>query len=276
MVEAAPNDRPVRGLTLALWIVATAFVAAYTVGVVANRHVVRSGVIVEAFESYPFSVGAAAIGALAARKRPANPVGWMLLLFALVLSTNLAVEQYAIHGLLGARPHWPGARLAAWIQQWGTFLFFPYPMTLMFLLFPDGRLASRRFLPVVWFIAAFCALSVVSAMLVQGPVLTGCCNQRLLVRNPLGVPGFGLLQGIGFVGVLVALPFAAGALVRKARMGGDEVRHQVRWLAYVIGLAAVAFAAAVVAGLVAGFGQAATSGPTNALFGTAIFIIALG
>jgi hypothetical protein len=230
MTEAVPKNRLGGRLSLALWFVATALIAVYTVGVIFNHSIERSGWIVEALESYPFALGAAAIGALVARRRPANPVGWMLLLFALVLSASVGAEQYAVRGLLVASPHWPGAGVAAWFQQWATFLFFPYPLAFMFLLFPDGRIPSRRFRPVVWFMAAFWVLSILSAMLLQGPVLSGCCSHRLLPQSPVSIPGAGAVQAIGFLGVIVALPFAVAGLVMKGRAGGEEVRHRsVGW-----------------------------------------------
>ncbi len=84
----------------------------------------------------------AVVGVVVARRQPRNPIGWILLTFILMLVLSTDAGDYAVlgyrlshHGLLLA----PAAvvLLPLWVP---AIILFP----LIILLFPDGRLASRR------------------------------------------------------------------------------------------------------------------------------------
>src|SRR3712207_1076822 len=60
----------------------------------------------------------ATVGAIVASRRPKNPVGWLVCLFGVVVSTSSFASQYAIYALLarlapGGRGAGLGRRLAA-------------------------------------------------------------------------------------------------------------------------------------------------------------------
>jgi signal transduction histidine kinase len=84
------------------------------------------------------------------------------------------------------------------------------------------------------------------------------------------------VQAASFVGVVFAFPAAVVGLVRKARRSGDEVRHQVRWLAYAITLATLLFGVALALGLSSASVNSAPSASSDALFGVAIAVLGLG
>ena len=90
----------------------------------------------------PIVVVYAAVGFLVARRQPRNPIGWLLIIFIVVFLLSDVVGAYAAlyyrfghHGL-------PLASVAVLLQpSWApALLLFP----VVILLFPDGRLASRR------------------------------------------------------------------------------------------------------------------------------------
>ena len=82
------------------------------------------------------------VGALVARRRPQNPVGWLFLAFSGVAAVAFTGMRYWASGPAGAGSR-PGSALAAslavhlWHPGFSLFI-------LSFLLFPDGRLLSAR------------------------------------------------------------------------------------------------------------------------------------
>jgi hypothetical protein len=98
------------------------------------------------------------------------------------------------------------------------------------LLFPTGRLPSRRWRPVLWIVALGLALYVTSVMLKPGPAGDG------LPDNPLGVTAAD--QVLGPIAAASGLLFAvflilvlASLVLRFRRAQGDE-RQQLKWLVY--------------------------------------------
>ena len=83
----------------------------------------------------------AAVGVVVARRQPRNPIGWILLVFILLLVASTDFGDYAVLAYRHGR-HLPLAPVAVVLQPlWvPAILLFP----LVILLFPDGRLASRR------------------------------------------------------------------------------------------------------------------------------------
>jgi hypothetical protein len=80
---------------------------------------------------------------------PRNAIGWLLGLIGLSLAFTMLTEQYALRGLAVAPGSLPAARLAGWLS--GVMFVFTFaPMFFVVLLFPDGRLPSRRWRPVLW------------------------------------------------------------------------------------------------------------------------------
>jgi len=104
------------------------------------------------------------------------------------------------------------------------------------LLFPTGRLPSRRWRWLGWLTMAFVFVGVISGAFTSGPV-----DGLGPLRNPLGIEGF----TNGYKAILYPMaPFlyAASALsvfVRLRRATGVE-RQQIKWFAYTAGLFAIA------------------------------------
>src|SRR5690242_3552451 len=89
------------------------------------------------------------IGRLIASRVPANAIGWLLGMIGLMLAVSLFTEQYALRGLAGAPGSLPAVRqigaLSGGLAQFSLIL-----LVILVLLFPDGRLPSRRWRPVLW------------------------------------------------------------------------------------------------------------------------------
>ena len=170
-------------------------------------------------------VGAfATVGALVSSRRPQTPIGWLLSVAGLCYAIGTA--GLLINKLPG------GARWADWIGSWVWGLGGALAITFVLLLFPTGRLPSRRWRPVAWLTAGTIGAFVVGSALVPGPI-SGTTSV-----NPLGFGGavgrtvFGILRGGGTIGFLLMAPVALASLVVRYRRADRPEREQLRWLIF--------------------------------------------
>ena len=182
----------------------------------------------------------AGTGRLITARLPANAIGWLLGLIGLSLAVTMMTEQYALYGLATAPGSMPAVKLAGWFSQALTvptiFLLF-----FLMLLFPDGRLPSRRWRPVRWAIFVILAGSVAAQLQVGATVTGGFTNSfdaaGVSFPNPLGIfPRHGWFSGL--VAVIVGLAVISGVLsvasvFARRRGAGAELRRQLAWLGYV-------------------------------------------
>jgi hypothetical protein len=170
------------------------------------------------------------IGALIASKRPRNPIGWICLADGLLWALIFLSEDYSAYGLAipGSVP-FPvtiNALLYAWVWVPAVGLLGVY----LLLLFPDGRLPSRRWRPLAWLAGAVIVLESVAVFLTPGPL-----EDLGKARNPFGLEGLPWVGDAGDV-VLALLPLcmlaSAVSLVLRYRRSGGEVRQQIKWIAF--------------------------------------------
>ncbi len=201
----------------------------------------------------------AGAGLLISSRLRGNAIGWLLSLIGLTLAGSMLAEQYALYGLATAPGPAPAARLAGWAAA----MLAPLSIVLMFaliLLFPDGRLPSRRWRPVLWAIAAVTAGWVVAAQLQTGTVIDGGITNALAPAragypNPVGIfPRHGWFDGLvvasSGLAVLTGVLVVASVFTRR-RGAGPELRRQLAWLGYVGLLTACWATALLVVGLLA-------------------------
>jgi len=94
-----------------------------------------------------------AVGFVLASRRPGNRIGWIILDAGLVLGLGFFCQRYGQRGLVAAPGSLPAARAAAWFVNWAWQI--PAAgLAFVLLLFPTGRLRSRRWRPAAWFVAA--------------------------------------------------------------------------------------------------------------------------
>jgi two-component system, NarL family, sensor kinase len=86
----------------------------------------------------PFAV----VGLIVARRQPRNSIGWILLALALMMILSTDAGLYSLIAFQLGHPNIPLARLATALTQ--TWIALVVLLPLPILLFPDGRLPSRR------------------------------------------------------------------------------------------------------------------------------------
>ena len=111
------------------------------------------------------------VGALIASRRPENPIGWICLAVGIFWMLFIMSNSYMVYGLRAASPGsipYPAAigSLAEWLGPTAVGLLGTY----LILLFPDGRLPSRKWRPLAWLSGVVIALNIVGSTLAPGPI----------------------------------------------------------------------------------------------------------
>jgi hypothetical protein len=197
---------------------------------------VRSGLTGDAF-SYAGNLANAApalafflVGFLVATRKPANPIGWLLLALGPLSAVPLLAAQYAAYDLLAGGASLPGARAAA-ISLNGFWIPSLFVLLLLALLFPTGRLPTRRWRFVVWQAAiAGTFLFLISHAQKLDPPFSEIPNPFELELDGNAVATF--LVVVAVVAVFgSAIEACACVVVRFRRSIGDE-REQLKWFVF--------------------------------------------
>ncbi len=195
-------------------------------------------------------VSSATVGAVVAARRPAHPVGWLLLGIALSLTATAATAQYFVYGLLVRPGALPAARYAVLYQPATAFT----ALTLIgfvLLLTPTGSLPSPRWRWPARVMAVTPVVLVLVVTLAGGPV-----DPRYQARGgPFDLRGLdGVLLAANRAALavtVVGLVAAAASLVGRFRHARGVERLQLRWVALaavLVGLGAVGVLLSLVVG----------------------------
>jgi hypothetical protein len=191
------------------------------------------------------------VGSLIASKHPKNPVGWICL--AVGLFWMLIFLGDSIPGS-GPYPVTIDALTqATWIPPVGLLGIY------LILLFPDGKLPSRRWRPLAWLSGVVMVLASLGITFSPGPL-----EGHPGVRNPFrleGAPSWVVTAGIV---ILLMLPLcmlaSALSLVLRYRRSKGEEREQIKWIAFAASVVVIVYLIAMVGSLFfpLGWGSAGT------------------
>jgi hypothetical protein len=229
------------GLTVATFAVAVVF-AILTLIADPSQLAETAGrfAIILPFFSFPV------VGVLIASRRPGNWIGWICLisgLFWTAFFENDASSAYELArtGTVKSSVTLDALTQADWVFPVGFLGIY------MILLFPDGRLPSRRWRPFAWFAGGVMVLINVITALVPGPL-----EGHPGVRNPFGLEQYPWLPGVA-VSIVLMLPLcilvSAFGLVLRYRRSGREVREQIKWLAFAASFVGLVYFGTLISGL---------------------------
>jgi hypothetical protein len=167
----------------------------------------------------------AGVGVVIVSRRPENPIGWIFCTAPLLAQLGALVDAWARFADERGLPGVAWAAIAASIGWVGVALVAVFG----FLLFPDGRLPSRRWRWLAWASAALVALFVVASTTAGGPIA-----QPEGYENPIGIPGMREVADVTTF-VFVALVVAAlASLVARYRRARGEERRQLQVVAWAV------------------------------------------
>ena len=190
------------------------------------------------------------VGALIASRRPNNPIGWICLTVGFLFLLLGVSEYYSIYGVAkpGSVPFPIGV---AWLGNWLWMPAVGLFATYLFMLFPDGRLPSRRWRPLAWLSGAVIVVLSLGFGLAPGPV----ASLPRKIGNPFGLEGFPWLSDAANVSFpLLALCILASvvSLVLRYRRSRDEEREQIKWIAFAASVVGLLFLTGLVISLIYG------------------------
>jgi hypothetical protein len=178
----------------------------------------------------------AVVGTLLVAKRPTNAIGWIMAAVAMV-SIFLAGDSYAAYVMITRGHPDTLAVVGAWTGSWYWLLLLALVLIYLPLLFPDGRLPSRRWLPV----------AVLAGIGTLGVVILGALADTLPLNeapgyeidNPIGIEGLGHVEDLPVFGVLTGLLFvgivgAGASVVMRFRRSRGVERQQMKWFVYAV------------------------------------------
>jgi hypothetical protein len=169
------------------------------------------------------------VGAVVVSRRPGNVIGWLCCAIGLTQILG-AFGGRSAHAVLADDPDLePGWVVLfelgelCWELSWAL-------LAVLLLLFPTGRLPSRRWRPVAWAVGAVLVLAAFSGPFLPGPPGPG------LPPNPIAIPPLAGLLQLAYdtaIPVLFGVVLAAliSLIVRFRRATGTE-RQQLKWFAY--------------------------------------------
>jgi hypothetical protein len=177
-----------------------------------------------------------AVGALIASRLPTNPIGWIFCGLGVIYVTQRFAIAYADHALLETLAL-PWGEFAAWFSTWIGFAF-PTLGVFLMLLFPGGRLPTRRWRIVVCLTVFGAAMSALGVAFMPGILL-----HHRYVENPFGVVGviYGKLTTYGFFGVSrllgmtllsTSLLVALFSIILRLRHARGNDRQQLKWFLF--------------------------------------------
>src|SRR5918995_320777 len=194
-------------------------------------------------------IGAPLLGGLIASHRPRNPYGWLWCGLGLGAALWMFAQTYYIFAMTVGVGSLLARNLVLFVGAWVGWVVVVTLIPCVLLLFPDGKLPSRRWRFLMWPVVVAGAVLLIAGLFASG------LSPFAPTFNPFAVGGVisDVITGIRDVGMRVFLiaviPAALSLVFRFHRAGGTE-RQQIKWLAY----AAVLFGSIISIGVL-GWGE---------------------
>jgi hypothetical protein len=161
-------------------------------------------------------IGAPILGGLIASRLPRNPYGWLWLGFGLGLAFQSLAQSYGAYGLVVEPGSLAAPKTISHVLQLGGQVALTLAPLLM-LLFPTGRLPSRRWRPLAWTSTTAGAVLLFLVLLFDDPDQVGGVISTVTVA----------VVSVIFTALLLS---ALSIVIRYRRASGAE-RQQLKWFA---------------------------------------------
>jgi hypothetical protein len=168
------------------------------------------------------------VGLLVSLRRRDNPVGWLFQIVGLFAAAYAFTYQYELYALVTRPGELPAGKAFAWLQAWIYVPALVTCFTFLPLLFPDGRLPSQRWRPVL--VLNVCAL--VGVCLADAFEPGRITNTP--IQNPVGLQG-PVYELISLAVPLLMFPatvLSVSALIARWRRSHGEESQQLKVFAF--------------------------------------------
>ena len=191
---------------------------------IANAYYWRLAALFQGIAGVVYTV----VGLVIVRRRPEIVIGWLVSAIGLAILVYHSISEYAVRGLLVEAVPIAGASEAALLSQTTWSLAFG-PIPILFLLYPTGRLLSRK-----WIWAAVAAA--LGMVLIAGVSTVALWPYRDLGAELLNLEDTVINErvevlftaGLALLSAALAASFAS--LIVRWRRSSGIVRLQLKWL----------------------------------------------
>jgi signal transduction histidine kinase len=185
---------------------------------------------------FVFAIVFAGLGALIASRHPRNAIGWLFLGMAVTLGVGWVAGAYADYGIKTRSGSGLLVRTAALFSDSSWIPLIMVPATFLILLFPDGRLLSRRWRPIAWCAGLGIAGAQLAAVFSPDPL-----SEYPQLTSPFGVHSrlVDVAVNISFLLLMVGILGSIVSLIIRFRRAPGQERQQIKWLAFAGAVAAV-------------------------------------
>ena len=180
------------------------------------------------------------VGVVVASRRPRHPVGWLFLAVGLLFAIGglapayVEYDRYVNPGVL------PATQLFVWSISWVDAMVV-LSIAFLLLLFPTGKLPSRRWRPVLWLAIGTASIAFVSSAFKPGLIWP----DTLRMENPLGIAALdGTLQAADdliWMAFAATIVLSGASIVARFRGSRGDERQQPKWMALAALLVVTAF-----------------------------------
>jgi signal transduction histidine kinase len=177
------------------------------------------------------------VGALIASRLPTNPIGWLFCGVGLLYAVRRFTIAYADYTFMYSSAL-PGEEYVAWFSTWVAFSGLILAGIFLMLLFPDGRLPSRR-----WRVVAWAAVFGATLTALAHAFRPGYLDSHPYINNPFGVEGviggrfttyefFAASVSLGSTLLSLSTLAALFMLIARLRRARGDERQQLKWFLY--------------------------------------------
>lgn len=178
---------------------------------------------------FPAMAAFPTVGALIVSRFPRHRVGWLFLSAGVSAGGGAFAEGYATYAVVLRPGSLPVGEVAAWAPAW-LYAISTGALLLAFLLFPDGRLPSRRWRILLWLLVIGLVGEVVLQAFLPGPLRGG-----VPIQNPLALPlpsFVSELVNVLRVGVVLGGVGTVAALLSRLHGSEGVERQRLKWVVW--------------------------------------------
>jgi hypothetical protein len=242
MRMTSPQHRARVAFVVALWVVTVVLLVASVVfspldGTSGVGRVLASFVFVAVMSALP------TVGGVVLVRRPGNNVGRLLVATGPSWAMLLAAGA-AAHRLVDTGDRLPGQPVWNWFEGWVGFVSFNALLPMLMLVFPTGRLLSRRWAGAVAVVVTGSVSGAVGSMFAPGGL-----SDFPQIDNPLGVGGavgqicLVLRDNVAWLVFALEGALALTSVIVRFRHAAETERAQLKWMVFAASLWSLVFPA---------------------------------
>jgi signal transduction histidine kinase len=182
------------------------------------------------------------VGALIVSREPGNRIGGLLLYGSGATALSFVAGEFVTYQVGRGVIDGPLIVVAGLASDVGWLIGIIPVLIFLPLLFPDGHLPSRRWIPFAWFAVGLLAFLFIGLVFATSTISGS--SESVTIRNPLYISAIDRFEipdvviSVVLLGILIG---SVGSLVVRFRRSRGDERQQIKWVALSVGLLIFSF-----------------------------------